>query len=1207
MADLLGMAAMAGPPFVRAYKWATLEIRVVRVVRVALRRADYKVDSPRLRRTMYAPAFGERLAQVPRAGDELHHALAKVIEPSDATGVQLLRATLSKAFEVRLTGSTPASRFSEDRATSRYQNIMDAIERVDREPDNGSRDDTVLEYRLAGMHPMRAQEFRDLRALWPATADIVGLLSTTPDTEALLRRWVNYPPDALVGGPPELLGLISDIAADLPSADVTQLVLPFVKRALDGGIEPRPYWRLRQFVLAGVNDVDAALADLADVRGYPLVEAAVHPDGFEAAIDLLENWEAPSRREELHRRLLLVEYYQRHARLDEAIALAKETALDYDSTSAALLAVRGLMGRHMLSRNPSHRSDLSAALLLVVDTRAKRQRWGLDSGEALAAEIRVRRLLNDHQGALDIASGVGEVFASAAELRHPQMIAESALIHASHGDVEVAKRLLDSARPKDRPHIEAVIAEREGRTDDAIVHWLAAIDVNEDWTEKTDLALQLSFQGVRSSFLDELKEDNAEIAREITLIAALFGHQPGALEEARTFANAEHRGALFLYVYYLRQGDEAAAAAVAAEGGGRWSDPDMWLESARYRAHHGDHAEAVDQLRSALAVAADSWGGRRIAYRLLVEIQSAAGDWMSARTTAAQLVADEPGDSSVAWALIVCEVRTSDLPAARKTWLQAGGPEPRGEMEVAAWIELVREYGVEIGTPRDALKIAARYPESEPIRRGLIGAFLTGNVRNRQQDEHDRVDDGEQDDSADTGDDDAVGDPERHAFQELLGDYFRDFPDGGIQRVEIDLENPVRSIQELIGEPSDTAELERQIANGTLPIGFAGEAFGKTYFETLIARNSGPVFTGPPDAATETEAFEFAHERGVIVDLSALVTIARLPEALRTQLAGHFGNARVLFEHQTDATNGARSIRLDSGLSVRPGRGGEPPSFLRRDPDEVAAAAELAERVVSSFALYGTDSHPVITNIAQLADTDFNRPFMLAPDHAVASGLPVWIDDRSLVGVARVSGGHAFDTPALLRHLREEGALDAELLDLAEATLVACGYTGVMFNRAVWELAARLSTAPAGLIQAIKNGNADDLQGRARFAASLIDNHVEDPTVFAGYAHAAAQWLINVAPDRSVAANNLQLLARDLLKRPWMTSSTLPYCVEAYRATSFEDAATVLLREVYVQFEAVAEQADAHASALFAFELVSRLDPPDAFRLRAAILSRRFE
>lgn len=1215
MTDLLGLLELTGGPVIRVIKWVTLETGVVVTVRRTMRKAGYRVHSKQLRLAMYAPEFSHRLAAAPRDGDDLHHTLAPLIKPSNPDGIALLRDTLTEVFRRRQPGSTAASEFHEVASQSRHQENMTMLRQIHSLVGGGSEteapvgDDAAFDYRLAELHPLRAEELRELRIEWPATTRLVAALATSADRAALLRRWASHPPTFLDDAPPAVLGVLSDIASDLHGTHDDDLALTFIEQGLELGLEPRGYWKLRLIDATQMMDVAVAAEALLDVRGYPLVEAALHPDGMDQAIELLEGWRAPTRREEVHRRLLLIEYYTRARRLSDAIALAQETATQYDSTAAALLAVRGLMARHMSEAAPAHAGDLSTALLLTVESRAKRRRWGLDSGAALAAEIRVRRALADHQGALDIANGVGEVPATPEELRHPDVIAESALIQAARGDLEVARRLVEDAEPARRAQIYATIAEREGRNDVAVVYWQEAIEATDDWGEKADLALQLALQGVRSPFVDLLIPDNPDVAQELTRIAALFGHQPGALEEFRGFARAEYRGTLLLFNYFIREEDADAAGAVAREGAARWNDADLWIESARQHVGAGRALEAITDVHAALAAAPDGWGGRRVAYRLLVEAHSASDDWQEALNAAAQLVARYPDDASASWALVVCQVRTNDLAGAMQTWQDAGSPEPDGQTQVAAWIELLQTFGPDVGSARDALKIAARYPTDEPIRRMLISALF---MSRQPQDGDDQPDaDGPSLMDPDEPDQPAPGSPEaieREAFQELLADYFRDFPDGSIRQVPFDVENPLESMQAIMGEPASTGDLDQRIAEGGVPIGLAGEVYGRTYLETLLAREYGPVYTGTPDADAEEAAIAFAEATGVILDLSALVTIEKSPEALRAQLIGLFGNARVLTEQHRDAIAGARIVARDSGLSFRPGRTGEPGRFQRREPELLARARDLADRVEAAFARFTTDAHPAITAIDPISELDFDRPFLLAADDALASGLALWADDRALKEMVRGLGGRAFDTPGLLHHLREQGQIDAGLIDLAEATLVAAGYTGVRFHRRVWDLAVLLGAQPAGLINAIKFGGGENSMERARFALSMIDNHVAEPTVFSGFVHAFAQWLINAAPGGEEAVRNLELLSRDFLQRPWMNSSTLPYCIEALRATTGGvDAASVLLREIHARFEALVEHVDERTAALYVFELVSHLDPPDAYRVRAAVISHAFE
>jgi hypothetical protein len=145
-------------------------------------------------------------------------------------------------------------------------------------------------------------------------------------------------------------------------------------------------------------------------------------------------------------------------------------------------------------------------------------------------------------------------------------------------------------------------------------------------------------------------------------------------------------------------------------------------------------------------------------------------------------------------------------------------------------------------------------------------------------------------------------------------------------------------------------------------------------------------------------------------------------------------------------------------------------------------------------------------------------------------------------------------------------------------------------------------------MNAIRIAATDDLVARIKFAQSQIDINVDQPQDLTGFVHALAQWLEKIAPSEEVAIQNLEVLARQLLGKPWMTSSTLPYCVAAFRAIDGRvDGARVLLHQIFRMFEALAQQVDDRTAAEVVFGLVSRLDPEDGMRVRSAIFSRRFE
>jgi tetratricopeptide (TPR) repeat protein len=1196
MSDAIDVFSITGGPIARVVKRATLETRVVASVRRQMRRAGIRINSQRLRRLVYSTNFASRLAQSRVPDDSLMTDLADVLlapHRGDMAAASSLRDILINAVRARLAGSSASTEFSDDRNEARTAQIVGVIE-------NHTNDEALFEHRLSSMHPLRAEDFRDLHREWAGAAKWLGAITTTQDRLGLLKRWAAYPPD-FPGAPPALFGILADLAADLPpSREAAEAAAKFIEQGSDHGIEPKGYWAIRLLELKGPHDLPAAMDFLAGHRGYPLVEATLHQDGADEAIAALERWSPPTRKEELHRSILLAEYYLRSLKIDDAISIGQATYERFQSTAAAIQAARALTIRHMMHSSIANKKDLPDALLLAVKARADRRRWGVDSGPALALEIRVRRLLSDYDGALDIVNGTGEAPATEVELAHPEVVSETALLQAERGDVEIAKRLLNSAPVAQRPHISAVIADREDRREDAARFWAEAIEATNDLGEQTDHSLQLSLHGIPSpTVFARLKVDNPQIARELEQIAALFGHESGAVEHFRGFANAQYRGALFYYVFLQQEGDESVAASWARESGTKWGDPDLLIESARYFGRNKQYSEAIVDIRAALLTAPNDWGGRRRAYRMLVESHSNAGDWNEALAAASSLAAEDPDNPSAVWALVICQIRLNDLDGAFRSWQQHGSPEPRSEMEVGAWIELLSEFGHKVGTSEDALKISTRFAGSEEIRGALLGVFFFREKPSGEVDD-DTLNEGSSED------DTQESDPEVLAFREMLASYLRDFPDGAIRQVPLSMDDPLASIREQFKDSPDVSEVDEQIARGALPIGFAGELHGKSYLESLLSRDLGPVFAGSGNVEAEEAAMVAAHKDGAVIDLSALVTLGRLPDDVRNLLSGHFSTVRALTEHHRDAMVGGRVIARDSGLSYQPARGEIPDWMHRRTPDEIAARASLAAEVEASFSRFASISHPRMTALP-LGAGKLDKPFLLGADSSLALALPFWADDTALKEVVRGEGGQPFGTPELLRHARNEGSFDSGLIDLAEATLVASGYSGIRFRNTVWDLASSLASSPVGLMSAVRYAGNDDADERYRTALRLIDSHTDEPDVLGGFVLATAHWLETIAPNEEAASQNIVILAREILGKPWMSSSTLPYCLGAFRAVAGRsDAPTIMLREIYRTFESIADRANDEAAAMAVFELVSRLDPKDGARVRAAVLGRQF-
>jgi hypothetical protein len=236
----------------------------------------------------------------------------------------------------------------------------------------------------------------------------------------------------------------------------------------------------------------------------------------------------------------------------------------------------------------------------------------------------------------------------------------------------------------------------------------------------------------------------------------------------------------------------------------------------------------------------------------------------------------------------------------------------------------------------------------------------------------------------------------------------------------------------------------------------------------------------------------------------------------------------------------------------------------------------------------------------------FRTPLFLAVDYALAEGIPLWSDDRVLRDLAESDGGRAFGTFELIAAMRDDGLIDSAQLDVAEATMIAAGYTGSRFDRRVWQLARRFDDGP-GLAHAIRFANGDDIPDRVQFAIEEISAHVDRPDLLALATNAASRWILAIAGDVDSATQNLRILWRNLLTRPWMTSSVLPFCLDGVRGLDrIPDPTSVVLAEVYALYRAYRERLGDPAAALRIFELVSSLSDEDGKRVRGAIVTGSF-
>jgi hypothetical protein len=1174
----------------RLIGWSTREIRIANACAKSARAHGLRLNRRALRRALQDAEFTTGLNSSSALAKARLNAL--LAPPPGADELEDVFRALQDASLERINGGSPALVTMDRRAQARAEALGSQIAASDAAS-------ALFETHLGTLLPLRASALREIHRTYPRVSQVLGDLLSASDRGQRMRDWAESIPSLVSQGPVDIYGALADLAVDFADVETSNA---FIEAGLAAGLSPRAYWQvlLADRAISRAATPDELRSQLSAHLDYPLTRAMLLDGGAASAIQLLQNWQPSGAREDEHRQILLARLLLREHDLDGAIAVADEAYRQYMSRGAALLAVQARVARHEMPGHASAVTDLEDALTLAERACADRESLRLRSDKEFAWIVRVLRVMGDGRGALNRVASVADDPSVRDLLMSPEVAGEAAMLYAAGGELSIARQYLERSDPVAALRAEATIAEREDRNADAIELWHRVVAESDDWNDKATGCLRLAFHGVESEFLVELSTANAQIAADIRLAAALFGNLEGAVAQARQMA-ATSRGALdFLLMYHRRQGEEDQALVVARAAAQRLGEPELWIEVARLERIAGDNQAALDATKEAIARSTARWGQRKLAFQLMVESSSAVGDWQGARDAASHLLAVDPGDPSATWALTYCLVRLNDLPAALNCWRSHGRPEPYDTMSIDAWTMLVREFGDQVGMPSDGLRYANMFAGDQHVRERLIGAFV---MRARPQRDGDDSNDVHSD-VPDT----APSTEAALAFQTLMADYIRDFPDGAIRMVQVDTDDILGSLARELGEAPDTSELDEKVHKGELPRALAAEIHNREY-ATVVATlaRRGPTFAAP---ATEggTRTVQQARSQAVILDTTAACTLALLPTALRTSLIGYFGSVQTTLGQQGDAHEAALAAARDSGLSIIPPRAGQPAGITNTPESELAAHRQLVGELESILRATAGVAHTTGTGVPELQETNWHRPGLDALGLAAVSFLPLWADDGPLGLVAQATGVAAFTTADLLDEAAAAGAISEEERGIAIASLVSHGYAGFPFERTPWDMARQMEGDPYGILRGARYAARDSVTERVDWLLRLADSRRANAHELRDIVGVMAEWVEEIAGTEEQASTNIQQICRLILGRRWLSSSTLPWCVMGLKNQRLRvDAVSSMLHEIFRAYERVAAEAEPRLAAEFVFELVSQLEAADATRVRSAILRDRFE
>lgn len=1141
------LSALFGPGL-KFGKWITYEMRVVRIVRKRSRNHGLELNARALRTHLYATHFLERIRD-DVARQALRDSLDTFTEDS-AVSSDLLFSWIEQAATDRA-DAVVASNTNAASVRERVDSVRDAVVASDR-------DRTLWETRLAGMRPSRALAARAAQQVWPRLDTVLGLLDG-PNRGARLDGWARNEPQFLSDAPAQVWCWLADLAEDAGAASSAAV---FLDKALTLGAHPLGYWEIRRewvrrSAQGGHSVQSQQTAQQPRDTGHALVRAwQLELEGnIDQARDVLTAWDPGTAEETATRSLLMARIAASQNDHAGAIRLALSLFEETGSPAAVIIAARSLVAQQLFESTALHASNTADAFALLIKARDLFRRWQVDSVDVIVLAATMARLLNDPLRALSLTTAEPNGEATPTEASSLKVRASAALLHADNGDLEQGRALVDEPdlAPATASHLRALIALADEDEEAAARHFESALDLTDDFQEKGTFALALARLGKFHPFAEKQRAaGNSTFAEHLRLIADAVSGVSGGMGRLQAAAHTSANLSLVLSEIYETHGETEKQALMLEAAAARMNDSDIWLAAARVRWQRGEADKALRDAEEARANAPHQWGAYPRTYALLVELYSASGIWGKALDAAENLVRVSSNDPLAVWSLISCQYYAGEFEAALRTWdTLTDRQRPVRRQLILVWLGLYEQYGELVAGTADLVDIANEWAEDEYIRGRIVGLLLLPRrapaAELTDEPQHDQQDDGRQEQEPDG--DGGEQDPEQLARAALFGDYFRDFPDGAIKRIGVSDEDDdddaaagaklLAQIIDAVGERPDTSDFDAQIFTAVLPVGTATYAHGGTVAEAVVTHASGVRFSSRGDESERSIA-RLALANSVVADTTSLFFLATLPEELRLGLTGVFASLGVSADQFRDAVTGlSQAERFGYATSITGGMRG-PVALRARFRDEAGLDVSRLSALVELMRPLVRHERPRTTTrdrAEQLRDDTWYAAANVAGDVR-----PLWSDDRTLNIVAADYGVQTFSTPALLDVLEEEGRLSPDTVRQVRAHLVAERYVHVDFDEDIFARAMTLRPGAAmNVASVVEHLDGARAEAKCDFMLSHAAQHTPDGVRLERWISATVRWMIRISPDENAMASNLALLARKVLKAPWVVPQTFAY------------------------------------------------------------------
>ncbi|MFE7140654.1 tetratricopeptide repeat protein [Streptomyces sp. NPDC057644] len=999
----------------------------------------------------------------------------------------------------------------------------------------------AFDYAIATLPPVLQGEARQLRDCWPdVEAVVIDLPSGRSARNDVFEQWARHEPPWLCSAPTRALSWFGQLAA---AYDAENASFSFYDRAVREGGFPRDLLVVRaalQKEVLAEGSASLYLAAHSDLNS-PLVhsvQSALAKD-WGVALRLLDRWTAPDSSGQALQNLLRARILLAQGLVDQALPTLRQTdvarfpQLGLEFTQALLQRATRRATRHKLA-------DAQEALAVAVRVRNARREWFGDSAAAVVFAMRAALLSQDLATAWALSQPAPEGEANEQEAGDPRVVEESALFAALTGREQRARELLSIVTsPFVRAQVLAVIEERRaGSSEDAQVAeaWLRAWDAAEPGPQQLVAAMGVVESGGNLPELSHLKGDYPEAVADLERFAhAVRGTAGGDLSILRANANQNPTVAVKLAQQYQQLGDFEMAAATLRETATHLRDAQLMTLAARGYQRARNYEKAKECAESALRIAGEGWAAQGAMYELLVETESAAGNWDEATEAAIALLRLDPHNLDARWALVKCYVTRAQPEEAWQTLSEFGEPAtPRGRDEAILWVQLGARLSPDPQFVGRALELMQKWPQDEELLGRFLSALLWRTATTQPM-------------TADAAE----------LLREASSDYLERFPDSVYFRA-LDASDPQAVLDELgeslrqDHEDEDRREIRERIEQGHFPVGMLALMSGRSYAEVCVRLTEGPpglLASDPASDAQEAGAIRAALNRQVVMDTSAAVSLALFEPGVAERLLGSCQMVVTTDQVVGDVFHALESFALRSDIAVvwseeearatLHAASEEQMNDLRRT---LQCAAELVRRLRRV-------PRPELRRLPWMSKDRAPQAWLTALDYAKEHNLILWCDDRALRIVARSVGVPAFGTPALIDACQREGAMAPQEAIVLRAELLRHFYMGMPFSSEVYKFAAQVDGWQARAVaHAIARPTAwGDAQAVVRLVlhgvAQVIDSEPDHAAAWLTSAYAGL-WRATLPNHRNA---NLQKLCIQTLTQPWVSASSLPFLLAGLR------------------------------------------------------------